>query len=70
MGFENQLDALWLTKDSDRIWRGSYGGKAWRHVVSLLLYMPILSAGTQVHSGLWQSGWAIPELMGGPALVH
>ena len=47
MGFENQLDALWLAKDSDRIWRGSYGGKAWRHVVSTNCHLPIPEAGTQ-----------------------
>jgi hypothetical protein len=32
-GFEEQTGSLWLPKDSDRIWRGSYKGRDWRYLV-------------------------------------
>ena len=35
MGFEQQLQPSWLARDSERIWRGSYKNKAWKHLVSL-----------------------------------
>lgn len=31
-GFEHVLPTLWLRKDSDRIWLGSYKGKDWRYL--------------------------------------
>ncbi|KAK9842199.1 hypothetical protein WJX81_000205 [Elliptochloris bilobata] len=31
-GFEEQTGPLWLPKDSDRIWRGSYKGRDWRYL--------------------------------------
>ena len=34
-GFEEQTGPLWLPKDSDRIWRGSYKGRDWRYLVPL-----------------------------------
>jgi len=34
MGFEQQLQPSWLARDSERIWRGSYKNKAWKHLVS------------------------------------
>ena len=33
MGFEQQLQPVWLARDSERIWRGSYKNKAWKHLV-------------------------------------
>ena len=33
MGFEQQLQPSWLARDSERIWRGSYKNKAWKHLV-------------------------------------
>ncbi len=33
-GFESSAAPFWLPTDSDRIWRGSYKGKDWRHLVS------------------------------------
>lgn len=35
MGFEQQLQPVWLARDSERIWRGSYKNKAWKHLVRL-----------------------------------
>ena len=35
MGFEQQLQPVWLARDSERIWRGSYKNKAWKHLVGL-----------------------------------
>ncbi|DBB01072.1 TPA: hypothetical protein ACH3X1_000969 [Trebouxia sp. C0004] len=32
MGFEQQLQPSWLARDSERIWRGSYKNKAWKHL--------------------------------------
>ncbi|DBA69521.1 TPA: hypothetical protein ACH3X2_012722 [Trebouxia sp. C0005] len=32
MGFEQQLQPTWLARDSERIWRGSYKNKAWKHL--------------------------------------
>ncbi len=34
MGFEQQMQSSWLARDSERIWRGSYKNKAWKHLVS------------------------------------
>ncbi|KAK9830353.1 hypothetical protein WJX72_011216 [[Myrmecia] bisecta] len=31
-GFEQESAPVWLPKESDRIWRGSYKGKDWRHL--------------------------------------
>lgn len=31
-GFEHMLPALWLPRDTDRVWRGSYKGKDWRYL--------------------------------------
>lgn len=36
MGFEQQLEPMWLSRASERIWRGSYKNKAWKHLVSAL----------------------------------
>ena len=35
-GFESTAAPFWLATDSDRIWRGSYKGKDWRHLVRSL----------------------------------
>ena len=32
-GFEGDKPAFWLPLTSDRLWRGSYKGKDWRHLV-------------------------------------
>ena len=32
-GFEGDKPAFWLPLSSDRLWRGSYKGKDWRHLV-------------------------------------
>ena len=32
-GLEDQQAPVWLPSDSDRIWRGSYKGKDWKHLV-------------------------------------
>lgn len=36
-GFESAPAPFWLPTDSDRLWRGSYKGKDWRHLVRLSL---------------------------------
>lgn len=42
MGFEQQLQPTWLARDSERIWRGSYKNKAWKHLVSLAIAIDML----------------------------
>ena len=39
MGFEQQLQPVWLARDSERIWRGSYKNKAWKHLVRSTLHL-------------------------------
>ena len=39
MGFEQQLQPVWLARDSERIWRGSYKNKAWKHLVRVIPHL-------------------------------
>jgi hypothetical protein len=34
-GVPGEREPFWLSRDSDRIWRGSYRGSAWRYLVCL-----------------------------------
>ena len=42
-GFEGEKPAFWLPLTSDRLWRGSYKGKDWRHLVRSLARKPVPS---------------------------
>jgi len=39
-GFVGEKPAFWLPLTSDRLWRGSYKGKDWRHLVRVVPLAP------------------------------
>jgi len=40
-GFVGEKPAFWLPLTSDRLWRGSYKGKDWRHLVRIMPTLPL-----------------------------